>query len=339
MLLTYLKNYNYTNAQIVNILGNKKLKTYQEESLYLKIKTINDYLFKYYKSKKIVIKITATFKEIYGYSIETLENKIDDLVKFGYLKEDILIMIKKFPNFIGYSLEENIKPTFLNLMCLTYTKKQILKMSKDLPELIGYSDKHILNHFEKLIEFGYTFKQVFSMTVRYARIFSLSIEKIKKRLDNFQKLNFTLEEIIKMTYISPQLLGYSNEKVKNTIDFLTKFGYLKLEIIQMCTNFPSIFDSSLKTLTKKLNFYRLIGIEKDLINDTHNLIQSFELSYARFQFFLLNKIIIDSSNYKELFLSEEKFIKKYNYSNEDLLQKYPYLKQNDLENVEIKKFK
>lgn len=322
MLLIYLQEYGYNSNQITNIITNQKLKTYQEKTLLTKIKMINNYLETIYKFKKIVIKITAFFPEIYDYSLETLKNKIANLIAFGYQEEDIFTIIKKFPNFLAYDLEKNIKPTFLNLMCLTYSKNQIIKMSITLPQLIGYSDKHIENHYQELIKLGYTFNQIFTISTRYPQIFSLSPKTIKNKFTKLQTLNLTLKEIIKITIISPQIYGYDFLKIQKSIELLVKYNYQKEEIVKIITSFPAIFDVSLINLNKKLALYEVIGFHNIIVNKPHNLIQSYQLSYARLYFFLDNNIVINNTNYQELFLSQEKFLKKYNYSNQYLLNKY-----------------
>jgi len=135
----YLKDFGYREKDINTIKKIKILKTYKEDSILLKIELINNYLLKYY-SKNEIIRITSIFPEIYGYSLETLDKKIEDLKTLGYIEVDLLKMIKEFPNLLGYDIE-SIKSKFLNLMCLTYTKDQIIKMTKYLPQLIGYKDE------------------------------------------------------------------------------------------------------------------------------------------------------------------------------------------------------
>ena len=62
------------------------------------------------------------------------------------------------------------------------------------------------------------------------------------------------------------------------------------------------------------------------IVNTHKLVQSVDLSFARYMFYKDNKIEIGMDNYENLFIRNNKFEKKYGITKKALLEKYNYNK-------------
>ena len=60
------------------------------------------------------------------------------------------------------------------------------------------------------------------------------------------------------------------------------------------------------------------------INDSKNLMQSINLSYARYKFYEERGIVIDINNYRRLFISKNSFEKIYKITNDELISKYNY---------------
>ena len=79
---------------------------------------------------------------ILGYSIETINDKINDMIALGFKREDVLEMIKISPLLLTYSIE-NIKNKIDDIVSLGYALEETISMLKSLPALFGYSIENI----------------------------------------------------------------------------------------------------------------------------------------------------------------------------------------------------
>lgn len=60
------------------------------------------------------------------------------MINLGYAYEDVIKMIKSLPALYSYSME-SIKQKINNIMTLGYTYEETIKMTKAFPSLYGYS--------------------------------------------------------------------------------------------------------------------------------------------------------------------------------------------------------
>ena len=213
------------------------------------------------------------------------------MLDFGYNDDDINKICNAYPlnNLRVDTLYDKIKENSLFLLSLGYSKNDIIKMTKLLPALLAYG-----------------------------------IENIRQKLDDLIELGYSREYVIKMTKLLPALFGYSIENIKQKLDDLIELGYSRENVIKMTKLFPALFSLSIENVKKKLDFYGDIGIGNVFINDTKNLMQSVELSYARYYFLYDRGIVIDESNYGKLFYGNKAFEKQFGVSKDYLLDKYPY---------------
>ena len=49
--------------------------------------------------------MTKSMPSIYGYSIDNIKQKIEDMEKLGYSKEEVIKMTKSMPAIYGYSID------------------------------------------------------------------------------------------------------------------------------------------------------------------------------------------------------------------------------------------
>ena len=174
------------------------------------------------------------------------------------------------------------------------------------------------------MEKGYTLEEVVKMTKTVPSLFGYSEESLSKKYQYFIDKGYTLEEIIKMTKTLPALFNYSEESLNKKYQYFIDKGYTLEEIIKMTKTLPALFSYSEENIEEKLNFYNNINLSLIAINDTKKLMQSVELSYARYMYFEERGITIDESNYIRLFYNNKKFTKQYGITKEKLLEKYKY---------------
>ena len=182
---------------------------------------------------------------------------------------------------------------------------------------------------EEFIKLGYTEEDYEIIRNNYAVNQIKDETLIKKLKDNFAfllKMGYTKEEVIKMTKSSPQIYSYSIENMKQKIEDIISLGYTKEEVIKMTKILPSIYGLSIENMKQKIDFYDSIDMHELAVINPKQLMQSVNLSYARYSFYKDRGIDIDMNNYRKLFVGQKDFEKAYRITKKELLEKYDYNK-------------
>ena len=182
---------------------------------------------------------------------------------------------------------------------------------------------------EDFIKLGYTEEDYEIIRNNYAVNQIKDETLIKKLKDNFAfllKMGYTKEEVIKMTKSSPQIYSYSIENMKQKIEDIISLGYTKEEVIKMTKILPSIYGLSIENMKQKIDFYDSIDMHELAVINPKQLMQSVNLSYARYSFYKDRGIDIDMNNYGKLFVGQKNFEKTYGITKKELLEKYDYNK-------------
>ena len=182
---------------------------------------------------------------------------------------------------------------------------------------------------EEFIKVGYTENDYNEIRNSHSLI-NMKDETISRHLKDiftfFLKNGYTKDEVIKMTKSMPSIYGYSKENMKQKIEDIMALGYSKEEVVKMTKSMPSIYSYSKENMKQKIDFYDSIGMHVLAVIDAKNLMQSVNLSYARYSFYMDKGFNIDIDNYKKLFIGQKQFEKSYGITKEELLKKYDYNK-------------
>ena len=95
----------YTEEDYEIIRNNYAVNQIKDETLIKKLKDNFAFLLKIGYTKEEVIKMTKSSPKIYGLSIESIKQKIDDISTLGYTKEEVIKMTKSSPSIYGLSIE------------------------------------------------------------------------------------------------------------------------------------------------------------------------------------------------------------------------------------------
>ena len=186
-----------------------------------------------------------------------------------------------------------------------------------------------MNLKEEFIKLGYTEDDYNEIRNSYALI-NIKDETISMHLKDiftfFLECGYTKEEVIKITKILPAIYGLSIENMKQKIVDIMDLGYTKEEVIKMTKTLPQIYSLSIENMKQKIDFYNLIDMHELAVIDAKNLMQSINLSYARYSFYIDLGINIDMNNYRKLFMGQKQFEKTYGITKEELLERYDYNK-------------
>ena len=147
---------------------------------------------------------------------------------------------------------------------------------------------------------------------------------IKNNYNFFITFGYNHKDILKMTKLLPTLYGYSIENIKQKMDDLISLGYSREDVIKMTKLLPALYSYSIENIKQKIEFYKEINLEFIMVCDTKNLMQSIDLTYARYVFFKDKGIEINENNYKKLFFDAKRFKKQYGIDKSTLLEKYNY---------------
>ena len=186
-----------------------------------------------------------------------------------------------------------------------------------------------MNLKEEFIKLGYTEDDYNEIRNSYPLI-NIKDETISIHLKDiftfFLECGYTKEEVIKITKILPAIYGLSIENMKQKIVDIMDLGYTKEEVIKMTKTLPQIYSLSIENMKQKIDFYNLIDMHELAVIDAKNLMQSINLSYARYSFYIDLGINIDMNNYRKLFMGQKQFEKTYGITKEELLERYDYNK-------------
>ena len=186
-----------------------------------------------------------------------------------------------------------------------------------------------MNLKEEFIKLGYTEDDYNEIRNSYPLI-NIKDETISMHLKDiftfFLECGYTKEEVIKITKILPAIYGLSIENMKQKIVDIMDLGYTKEEVIKMTKTLPQIYSLSIENMKQKIDFYNLIDMHELAVIDAKNLMQSINLSYARYSFYIDLGINIDMNNYRKLFMGQKQFEKTYGITKEELLERYDYNK-------------
>ena len=186
-------------------------------------------------------------------------------------------------------------------------------------------------------EIGYTEEEMNEIINEYGiRNFKPEtlLENVKRNYSFFLSIGYSREDFIKMTKTSPQIYCLSIENIKQKIEDIEKLGYSREEVIKMTKGFPSIYSHSIGTIKQKIDFYDSIGLHSLAIINAKELMQSTNLSYARYMYYKDIGIDIDETNYRKLFIGQKRFEQQYGITKEELLEKYDYQKYLEKKNTQ-----
>ena len=176
-----------------------------------------------------------------------------------------------------------------------------------------------------LLSLGYKEEDINKVLSVFSKLKDEDIYKIvNDKIDYFLCLGFSMEDIIKITVKYPDIFLRNIDVFNKKIEWLLRNGYTMEEILIIFKKNFIVFSRLGEVFYNKIIFYNLIGIGKFFYNDSRSLIQSIELTYARYMFYRTMGIKITEMNYYLLFIEERKFLNKYGKNNKTLMLIYNY---------------
>lgn len=270
-------------------------------------------------------------KEIIDYYLEKESLKTNNdpdyenfFISLGYTKKDYEPILKK-ERIIRSNhnlLKENIIKIYNWFLDNGYSKENVLKMTKETPEIYLLSIENIEQKNKDIMAMRFTKEDVIKMTSSFSSLYSINIEKIYAVAKELVFLGFDWKDMLHIIKIFPELISLDLQRINDRYEQLIDLGYSEEESLEMIKSFPQLISFKKETLENKFYFYETIGLKEVIDTYPKNLMQSVDLSYARYKFLEENGIKITMQNNKKLFLSNKQFESQYKITKEQLLNNY-----------------
>lgn len=315
-----MKRLGYSIADIKAMLKSFNVFGYSLEKHEKKIETLTS---EYKYTFKDILKITKRTPSIMGLSIEYMKERIEEIEKLGFEKQEVVQMTKINSKIFTLSMN-NIKEKMVSLKKLNYNDEEINKILSIFPILFNYPIENLEEKFNGICNLGFSPEEVKKITIKFPSIYGLSIEKINEKFNFICNQGYSKSEVKKMITQLPSLIGLDTEKIKTRLEFLRTYGFDDETIHKMTTILPAVFAIGEQGLKERIDFYDSANLRQIIEIDPKQLIQGVKLSYARYNFYKDNGIDITMDNYKKLFINQSEFIKNYKLSNDEIIEKYDY---------------
>ena len=247
----------YNEEEYTKIISTYPLFNLKEDTLYKKVKENYKFLISLNYSKEEVIKMTKAIPAIYGYSIDTMKQKITDIISLGYSKEEVIKMTKAIPTIYSLSID-NMKQKITDIISLGYSKEEVIKMTKAIPTIYSLSIDNMKQKITDIISLGYSKEEVITMTKKLPTIYGLSIENISQKIEFYDSIglhDLTMTDTNKL--MQSTALSYARYMFykENGIDIDIN-NYRKLFIDQK--KFKKIYGITKKELIEKYNYSKYL---------------------------------------------------------------------------------
>ena len=188
-------------------------------------------------------------------------------------------------------------------------------------------DKDLETIYVVMYDIGYNDKEIDKILYDSNLVFikeNTLLKKINCIYNLLISLEYSRADVIKMTKSLPALYSYSIENIKQKIEDLISLGYSRADVIKMTKLLPALYGYNIENIKQKITFLRTIDLGFVVIEDTKQLMQSIDLTYARYMFFKEKGIEVTRDNYRRLFYNAKIFEKQYGIDKSSLLEKYNY---------------
>ena len=126
-----------------------------------------------------------------------------------------------FPAILGYSIEQNLKPTVQWLLDLGLSKTQVVKIVASKPQVFGCSiEQNLKPKVQWLLDVGLNKTQIAKVVTTFPPILGLSIEKNCKPKYILLVGTFGPDYSAQLIARFPPILGYSRDRLSGRLSVL-----------------------------------------------------------------------------------------------------------------------
>ena len=269
--------------------------------------------------KQNVISIFSNCPLLFRMDNSSFRKVFQFFLDYGYSEKDSILILTDAPSLLGESIP-SIQKRIQEYREIGFQSVDIIKITSILPELFLHSPTLIRERLEDFYQFGYAEMDVIQIIKKVPMLLKDHyLSQVPSRLEYLSSIGFTDSDIIMMTCNNPYIFFYSNEAIQNKIEAIGNTGFLLEDVLRMMKNFPLLFGYDSHTTLEKIDYYRRIGLEEFLLQNSRILLYPLSLVQSRVRF-LEKKEPISNTNCLNLFLEDHSFLKKYGCSREQLLK-------------------
>ncbi|XP_031284289.1 transcription termination factor MTERF5, chloroplastic-like isoform X3 [Pistacia vera] len=192
-------------------------------------------------------KVIYRFPGLLTHSRQKFQAIVDFLYELGLSSESIGKILTRWPKIVGYSVEENLRPTVEYFRSLGVDVSILLRKS---PLTLGHS---IEGNLKPVTDFflakGYSVEEIRTMISRYAALYTCSLtENLIPKWEFFLTMGYEKSELVKF----PQYFSYSLEQRIRPRYVLVKESGVKMLPTQMLSLSGCDFEKVLKMKILKM---------------------------------------------------------------------------------------
>ncbi|KAF7134729.1 hypothetical protein RHSIM_Rhsim08G0044500 [Rhododendron simsii] len=178
------------------------------------------------------------------------------LTELGMDMDVIKEVTLKFPKFVYYSLDRNIKPCVEFLLDLGIPKSDIPTILSKRPQLCGVRqmEKLVIPSITYLKNLGMDKEQLTKAICRFPALLTCSRQKLESTIDLLYELGLPAEKLCKVLTRGPQILGLSVETLKARAKYFHSIG---VDVGRLLCGHPQIFCLNIETNLKPLTEFFL----------------------------------------------------------------------------------
>eukprot|EP01018_Ginkgo_biloba_P012315 Gb_07257 [translate_table: standard] len=165
-------------------------------------------------------KLFRRFPLILAYTVEHFEKHVAYLKSVGFTEENVLMMVKAYPQTLSLSIERKMKPRIEFLKNCGLNQQEVAKLLIRHPTFLGLSfDDNLSKKVALLLKVGF---ESYSCELAQAlsTVTRTSYEKMQITVDLLLSYGLSYEDICYMGKRQPHFLRYSPESIKPKIDYL-----------------------------------------------------------------------------------------------------------------------
>lgn len=318
-----IKEHPYVGYHNIDFLCNKIFKVY------------NYFINIGYSSEETLYITTRNLSVLVG-DISLLDRKfnyLESLYNSFCIAKNV---VRIYPNIL--SMDSNTIESKINGMCkIGYSRNEIIDISRGNPGIFAHSVASLEKKINDFMELGFSFEQTRTIMKKNPSLFIYKETSIKDKIDDILALGYSYDDVRSIIIKFPKILSYSLVRIKNRIVELESLGYTHEQVLKMTKLLPSLFGLHIDTIREKKEFYDSIGIGDIITLKPMYLMQSIEVSYARYMFYKSIGKEINKDNYLLLFMLQTRFIKKYGKTKEELINEFNYDKYlEEKKNIKVK---
>lgn len=134
-----------------------------------------------------IINITSLIPTLFLTSSNILTDKFNYLLSFGYMDIDIIQIIKRIPMILRNTYIEKISDKLDNLVKLGFSKEEVINMTCNNPYIFLYSENNINDKFNSLKDL-IDINDLIKICSSFPLIFGYSLNNILDKIDYYNKI-------------------------------------------------------------------------------------------------------------------------------------------------------